>query len=129
MPRRLQCLLVLLIIYHIAHKATVKILTENNSAWRTDEEFAREMLAGLNPVIIRRLEVNLNFQLISQDFMVLLLQELTSIYHMQEFPPASKLDTDKYGNHTSTITKGHIDKNMNGLSVDQVLSLLYLFPH
>nr|XP_043625443.1 probable linoleate 9S-lipoxygenase 5 [Erigeron canadensis] len=76
------------------------VINENNTAWRTDEEFGREMLAGVNPVVIRRLE---------------------------EFPPASKLDLAKYGNQTSSMTKEDLEPNMNGLTVEQALDSKKLF--
>ncbi|KAK7848407.1 putative linoleate 9s-lipoxygenase 5 [Quercus suber] len=73
---------------------------EDRSAWKTDEEFAREMLAGVNPVTICRL---------------------------QEFPPTSKLDSKVYGHQTSAITKEHIEKYLNGLSIDEAIKSNKLF--
>ncbi|KAJ0080261.1 hypothetical protein Patl1_22617 [Pistacia atlantica] len=79
---------------------TPQVIQEDRSAWRTDEEFAREMLAGLNPVIISRLE---------------------------EFPPRSKLNPELYGNQDSKITKLHIESNLDGLTVEQAIEKNKLF--
>ncbi|XP_076912389.1 linoleate 9S-lipoxygenase 5-like [Bidens hawaiensis] len=80
------------------------VIKEDKSAWRSDEEFGREMVAGVNPVVIRRLE---------------------------EFPPASKLDPSEYGNQTSSITKEHLEPNMNGSTVEQALedNKLFILDH
>ncbi|KAF5454042.1 hypothetical protein F2P56_023739 [Juglans regia] len=77
-----------------------QVIKEDRFGWRTDEEFAREMLAGVNPVIIRLL---------------------------QEFPPSSKLDSKAYGDQTSTITNDHIEKYLNGLTVDKAIENKKLF--
>lgn len=80
------------------------ILRDDKYAWRTDEEFAREMLAGVNPVMICKLK---------------------------EFPPTSTLDSSKYGNQISSITEEHLKVNLEGLTVEQALSTnkLYILDH
>ncbi|BAT98350.1 hypothetical protein LR48_Vigan346s002300 [Vigna angularis] len=76
------------------------VIRVSKSAWMTDDEFGREMLAGVNPCLIQRLE---------------------------EFPPKSKLDASVYGDQTSTITKEHLEINLGGLTVDQALNGNQLF--
>ncbi|KAL2337922.1 hypothetical protein Fmac_012368 [Flemingia macrophylla] len=76
------------------------VIRVSKSAWMTDEEFGREMLAGVNPGLIQCL---------------------------QEFPPTSKLDARDFGDQTSRITKEQLEINLGGLTVEQALNGKRLF--
>ncbi|XP_058225411.1 probable linoleate 9S-lipoxygenase 5 [Rhododendron vialii] len=82
------------------HFPMPQVIKEDKSAWRTDEEFAREMLAGLNPVVIHLL---------------------------QEFPPNSKLNPKAYNDEASSKTKECIEKNLEGLTLEEALKCNKLF--
>lgn len=62
-----------------------------------DDEFGRQAIAGVNPVSIERLKV---------------------------FPPVSKLDSKIYGPLESALKEEHILGHLNGMTVQQVMSLL-----
>eukprot|EP00253_Pinus_taeda_P031141 PITA_31141 len=81
-----------------------QVIAKDEFAWRKDEEFARQMLAGEDPVVIQRL---------------------------QSFPPTSKLDREIYGPQISSITASHIQKNLDGLTVEQALdhNKLFILDH
>lgn len=66
---------------------------EDKFAWMRDDEFARQVIAGVNPVNIERLQV---------------------------FPPVSKLDPQVYENLESALKEEHILGQINGMTVQQV---------
>ncbi|KAK6252356.1 hypothetical protein QUC31_014076 [Theobroma cacao] len=74
------------------------IIRRDRFAWLRDNEFARQTLAGVNPV---------------------------NIEILKEFPILSKLDPAIYGPPESTITKELIEQELHGMSVDKV-ALWYL---
>uniref|UniRef100_A0A0D6QT47 Lipoxygenase n=1 Tax=Araucaria cunninghamii TaxID=56994 RepID=A0A0D6QT47_ARACU len=84
----------------VIHFLRPQIMQANEYAWRADEEFARQTLAGVNPIVIECL---------------------------QKFPPSSSLDEKMYGPQESAITAQHIEKNLEGLSVDQAVTTQRLF--
>lgn len=77
-----------------------QVIEVDESAWMTDEEFARELLAGICPVVIRRL---------------------------QEFPPTSKLAPAKFGNQNSKITEDHIKDQLDDFTVLEAINNNKLF--
>ncbi|KAM3321688.1 putative linoleate 9S-lipoxygenase 5 isoform X2 [Capsicum chacoense] len=79
---------------------TPHVVRGDKSAWMSDEEFGREMLAGSNPVCIRALK---------------------------EFPPTSKLDPKIYGDQTSKITREHIQSQLGGLSIEKAMEMNRMF--
>ena len=66
---------------------------EDKFAWLRDDEFARQAIAGVNPVSIERLRV---------------------------FPPVSTLDPEIYGPQESALKEEHIVNQLNGMTVQQV---------
>ncbi|KAM3371267.1 hypothetical protein ACQJBY_018577 [Aegilops geniculata] len=81
-----------------------QVISANRTAWRTDEEFARQTLAGTNPL---------------------------SIELVTELPLTSKLDRALYGDQDSKITKEHIEKNLGNMTVAQAIEKdrLYAVDH
>ncbi|KVH97896.1 Lipase/lipooxygenase, PLAT/LH2, partial [Cynara cardunculus var. scolymus] len=79
---------------------TPKILSKDKFSWLRDDEFARQALAGVNPVNIEKL---------------------------QAFPPVSRLDPDIYGRQESALQEEHISGYLNGLTVQQAMEENKLF--
>lgn len=79
---------------------TPAIIKRDRFAWLRDNEFARQALAGVNPVNIELLK---------------------------EFPILSKLDPAVYGPPQSAITKEIIERELNGMSVEEALKNKRLF--
>ncbi|RDX81330.1 Linoleate 13S-lipoxygenase 3-1, chloroplastic, partial [Mucuna pruriens] len=73
---------------------TPEIISKDKFAWLRDDEFARQAVAGVNPVNIEGLKV---------------------------FPPVSKLDPEVYGHQESALKEEHILGQLNGMTVQQAI--------
>ncbi|KAJ6801839.1 lipoxygenase 6, chloroplastic [Iris pallida] len=76
------------------------IISRDRFSWLRDNEFARQTLAGVNPVSIERL---------------------------REFPILSKLDPAVYGPPESAITKECLEQELNGMSLEEAIENHRLF--
>lgn len=74
---------------------TPKIISKDKFAWLRDDEFARQAIAGVNPVNIEKLNV---------------------------FPPISKLDPEIYGPQESALKEEHILNQLNGMTVQEAIN-------
>ncbi|KAJ1405455.1 Lipoxygenase, plant [Sesbania bispinosa] len=77
-----------------------KIFSRGKSHFLLDDEFGRQVLAGLNPLSIERLKV---------------------------FPPLSKLDPSTYGSVESALKEEHIIGHLEGMSIQKALEENKLF--
>ncbi|KAH9326923.1 hypothetical protein KI387_007101, partial [Taxus chinensis] len=110
-----------------------QVFDADENAWRTDEEFARQTLSGVSPVVIQCLQVTqiafvLNV-LISCKKQRRLKENVLWVFLIvfQKFPPSSSLDAEEYGPQQSSITAQHIEKYLEGLSVSQAIKSKRLF--
>lgn len=71
---------------------------EDKFAWMRDDEFARQAIAGVNPVAIERLAV---------------------------FPPVSNLDPELHGPQESALKEEHIAGHLNGMTVQEVINHIF----
>ncbi|XP_031477303.1 lipoxygenase 6, chloroplastic [Nymphaea colorata] len=79
---------------------TPAVISRDKFAWLRDNEFARQTLAGVNPVNIERLK---------------------------EIPILSKLDPTTYGSPQSAITEELLERELHGLTVEQAIEERRLF--
>ncbi|CAD6247705.1 unnamed protein product [Miscanthus lutarioriparius] len=86
---------------HVLRFEVPEMIERDRFSWFKDEEFARQTIAGLNPLCIKLLT---------------------------EFPIRSKLDPEVYGPAESAITKEILEKQMNcAMTVEQALAAKRLF--
>ncbi|KAL9678067.1 hypothetical protein QQ045_015906 [Rhodiola kirilowii] len=76
------------------------VIQRDRFAWLRDQEFARQTVAGVNPINIELLK---------------------------EFPIVSKLDPEVYGPPESALTKELIEEELRGMTVDQAMAEKRLF--